>query len=668
MSRRVAIGTITMIRLAFLFVFLLTVFPPAFAQTLSTTNVEMTWSVVNRFRFFRDEAMFKSHETAWRQYLIHARNLNLSDDDERKLVARSSVIGTEHVLNDRFIPFTQILRTKYDWRGWAARMVEGTCWDLKEQGHTACGGRDAYLLPSSHQAEFRLRLVDRKFPLAEYNCEWRVDGGPSVTVPCDESALIDIPYPAGGTVSVNLPGEAPISKIVAVKDLLIVGLGDSFASGEGNPDVPVQLSAERRSANLYPTRAKNDVTGNAQWTDEKCHRSLYSQQLRAALQVAIENSNTAVTFLGYSCSGAGIEEGILGPQTYVDYVSRGERDSVEVRALSGGKKDAQLYRLMADLCRVEPEREDGLWVCPEAAFRRKVDLILLSVGGNDIGFSGLVAWSTLRDSTSSKFAKFLGTSVSAKTFSENMQEILPGAYAKLAKALEAVVPVSSQDVPFDASRIVLSAYPDILVDEAGEVCAAGEEGEDESAYTANQSLDRFSSWLVVTDRRIKKAHEQLAHLHARMAELAEDHRWTFAGRSYADKAFRGRGFCAVNRKRLSDPAEILRIPCWSKSEASAESCSTSLSGGERAWRPYNPSTQSYPYALRQRWVRTFNDVYMIVNQKVLTRDGRLDERASNTVFSETTGAMHPSAEGHAAMADALLLDVRSIVEALIAGE
>ena len=38
--------------------------------------------------------------------------------------------------------------------------------------------------------------------------------------------------------------------------------------------------------------------------DQACHRSLYSHQLRAALQLAIEDPHRAVTYVGVACSGA----------------------------------------------------------------------------------------------------------------------------------------------------------------------------------------------------------------------------------------------------------------------------------------------------------------------------------------------------------------------------
>jgi len=45
---------------------------------------------------------------------------------------------------------------------------------------------------------------------------------------------------------VKLPdGRELVDRDVVVEDLFIVALGDSFASGESNPDRPVQFSATR---------------------------------------------------------------------------------------------------------------------------------------------------------------------------------------------------------------------------------------------------------------------------------------------------------------------------------------------------------------------------------------------------------------------------------------
>jgi hypothetical protein len=630
----------------------------ASAQTLSSSSVQIEWKVTNRFRLFADTDTFSAHEIAWRQYLQHVDGRNLDEDAEAKLIRATSVIGTEHVLNDRFIPFTEILRTKYDKRGWAARHLDNTCWDQKTRTHSKCGGVEAYIEPKFHEVKVWLKQLVKTPLLSEMNCEWRVGDGAANIVPCDEAALLQIPFPTGATISVNVEGEQPISTEVAIKDLLIVGMGDSFASGEGNPDRPVEMSTEGRHRTYYPKRAKNDVTGNAAWLDELCHRSLYSHQLRAALQIAIENPKAAVTFMGYACSGAAVEAGVLGPQEWVDYVGTDNNDgTVSAKTARGSDKQNQFFWLMRELCRNKPDKSGGLWTCPDRAFRRNIDFVLLSIGGNDIGFSNLVGWATLRSGASASLAKFFGATVKPSRFADNMRDVLPSAYGKLAKAIEAALPIAQSEAGFDATRVVLTAYPDILADEKGNVCKGGDDPE----LPSNQSLTYFASWLNIDDSKINSAHAQLGALHKRMGELAEDHGWHFAGRTYEDRPFQGHGFCAQNQLRITDPAEQLIIPCLGKSKSPTADCSLSLSGKQREWRPYNPSTDSFPYALRQRWVRTFNDAYMVINSKVAGRSGKIDDRASATVFSETIGAMHPTAEGHAAMADAILLDIRDDV-------
>ena len=67
-------------------------------------------------------------------------------------------------------------------------------------------------------------------------------------------------------------------------------------------------------------------------------------------------------------------------------------------------------------------------------------------------------------------------------------------------------------------------------------------------------------------------------------------------------------------------------------------------------------------------MRSFNDAYMTINQKVVDRFGKVNEKVSSGVFSETTGALHPTAEGNAALADALLLSVRPIIRLMLDGD
>lgn len=643
----------------------------AMAQTLDASRFRIEWQVVNRFRLFQDDNFFRLHENAWRQYLLHVDGLNLSQAERDRLVARTSVLGSEHVLNDRFIAFSSILRKNFDWRGWAAREDAATCYDPARRRHSACGGIESYLEPTSHRIALWLSAAGGALP-QDAECEWRINGAIVATAPCSERVsgpAVALPYPEGGVISVNAVGEQPIFVDAKVRDLLIAGMGDSFASGEGNPNRPVAFQSQRRHRNLYPLRTPNDASGSARWSDTLCHRSLYGQHLRAALQIAIEHPHVAVTFLDYSCSGASIDKGILGPQTYVERMADTREDGRPIiRPISGEAGDAQIIRLLGDLCRSRLRREGDIVVCPDGNFRRPLDFLFLSVGGNDLGFSNVVAWASLRDGLQRDVASFFGATVSAGDFLKRLREDLPPAYARLARAIARSLPVrSAGDGMFDPSRVILTAYPDMVTEADGTICQAARSSDDEDRYPANQSLDMFGSWLTIRPERLAQVRDLAGRLHRRMRELADDHGWTFADRAYADRMFEGHGFCAQNLKRIDDPAEMLMIPCWGKAERDTQTCQSDWSAAEGRWRPYDPSTENYPYALRQRWVRTFNDAYMVVNQKVTDRSGRISERASEAVFSETVGALHPTAEGHAAMADAILLALRPTLYDLLYG-
>ena len=72
------------------------------------------------------------------------------------------------------------------------------------------------------------------------------------TLPCkDKLTIARVPFAldkavSGVTVSVKLPdGRTLTDPNVVVDDVFLVALGDSFASGESNPDRPVTFSAMR---------------------------------------------------------------------------------------------------------------------------------------------------------------------------------------------------------------------------------------------------------------------------------------------------------------------------------------------------------------------------------------------------------------------------------------
>ena len=354
--------------------------PAAPAATPSATSphaLQITWSVRNRFRLFREERDFELHAEA------------LKD---------RSILQSE-----------QALAELSEGRGWARNTLGRLCIDLAGRINETCtrdGVKESYLAPDGHRINARLSA---SVP-AGTTCLWTFDDGLSPPqqspAPCNEPVFLRVRYGKPTIARVNVVGpdfpEQNLTTDIAVRDLLIAGLGDSIASGEGNPDRPVLLANEGFCFRSYlgaggqyfrPSRAgftgsracdgTVDVSGaltanwqkrGAQWLYAPCHRSLYSYQVRTALALAVANPHIAVTFLPLACTGATIEDGLLNKQNARDCPPA----SSDVRCRGSVPPQlAQLKALLANAARVAPSR--------------KLDLMLLSIGANDIDFSGLVA-------------------------------------------------------------------------------------------------------------------------------------------------------------------------------------------------------------------------------------------------------------------------------------
>lgn len=126
-----------------------------------------------------------------------------------------------------------------------------------------------------------------------------------------------------------------------IRNILVLALGDSYASGEGNPrNVQSWL---RRGGSLTPY-----------WDDDACHRSARGAPALAALTLEESSERTSVTLVHLACSGASVDAGILGAQSAAGV----DRSQIEQAvAILGG---------------------------------RPVDLVLLSIGGNDVGFTSVL--------------------------------------------------------------------------------------------------------------------------------------------------------------------------------------------------------------------------------------------------------------------------------------
>lgn len=593
------------------------------AATAAPAELQISWEVRNRFRMFREERDFTLHVDAQRT---------------------GNILAAE-----------QALAVQSDGRGWARNVLNRLCIDQTGKVSEPCtrdGAKESYLTPVDHPVSVR---VTGTVPVGAV-CAWTFDDGDGPrqsSADCSEPVSLRVRYgkPTAATVDVS-SAEAPqrATTEIAVRDVLIAGLGDSVASGEGNPDRPVALSDEGfcfRSlfagpSNQYfrPSRAGYNGTRacenpgsdalnywqrrSAQWSNQACHRSLYSYQARAAIALAVQHKHIAVTFLPLACTGATITEGLLDGQ-------RARECLVTRNAINC---EGSVVGQVGDL-------RDALTAAKRRQAGRQLDLILLSVGANDINFSGLVADVIVDASTERALFRRSGVLSTVDESRSALARELPQRFGRLREALKPLV-------GGDMSRVIFTTYANPTF-AGGSTCAGGPGGFDVhpsfnadpkrlsavSEYVQNEFLPQLRNIATCGGGVICK-------------EAARD-RMTFVDRHLTE--FANHGFCA---RAASDP--VFDRECFS---AKGNSFTTDLV--EAANSPMacgRGASEFRAYAPRARWIRDANDSYftaMTYPQGVSSAQPSDIHDATWGILSAVYGgAIHPTAEGHAAMADAAL--------------
>ncbi len=589
------------------------------------------WRLENPFRFFTDPKQTETHRATFEA---------LSEDERQ-----APVLAAERALAER-----------HGGDGWAATMLDRTCWDPVNNRHR-CRTEPGYLHPASHRIVATLAAVP---DASKVDCTWltapRGDRGTALTVPCDVAVKLEIPFPSGAEVSVQIGGQTIARSGIRIEDVLIVGMGDSFGSGEGNPDVPVRFSRERaadygdavKEPHLagYPARMgnwkaigdKDFIAANPRWVDQACHRSLYSHQLRVALQMAVEQPQRAVTFVSFACSGAEIVRGLFLRYRGHEWVPS-PPDLSQISAVAQeqcGSREAPSYDLPEayHMRGKVPELQGGLVLrkC-EAERARKIDLLLVSIGGNDIGFARLVANAVLADeSVLRKLGGWIGQ-VHGYSEAQRQLDVLDERYKALNRALHNVLHIPWKE----SDRVVLVSYPALtLLDDGRSVCPDSRAGM------------TVAGDFALSERKARNSMAAADRLDRIMRSTSRAHGWTYVGAHRSQ--FNGRSICAGWIQDAVSTADDLRLPRRIDGE----------------WQPYNPASYQ-PYASRQRWFRTPNDAFLTahfhVSQSILQK--ALPTKTVNwfqvLLASLYSGAFHPTAEGQAAIADAVVVEARRIL-------
>ncbi|MDX2021157.1 MAG: SGNH/GDSL hydrolase family protein [Deltaproteobacteria bacterium] len=239
------------------------------------------------------------------------------------------------------------------------------------------------------------------------------------------------------------------------KDILVVSMGDSFASGEGNPDTRAPFFA-------LP----------AKWANSTCHRSALSSHVLAARKLEDQDPHSVVTLFSTTCSGASITNGLLGSQSRGASVLWPQVDQIRTAMSNVG---------------------------------RQVDVLLLSIGGNDLGFSSIIV----------ELAKGNTPNVTSKLAE------LPSRYDQLAVALREKIGVTP-------NRVFVSEYPDMLRRTDGYICneVVFKDGVSDHEYVP----DVLGIDASIPSSRLLWAHEQVVvPLNRTIRDRSSQHGWSLVG-------------------------------------------------------------------------------------------------------------------------------------------
>lgn len=511
-----------------------------------------------------------------------------------------------------------------------------TKWDQEREKF-----KEGYLdVPSSH------KVVAKVNGVLAGQCVWETDLD-KYKAECKESVVIDVPYPAGTSLSVLLPDGATIKAqdLVRVDDVVVLGLGDSYGSGEGNPDYPAKYALPNGlewkrvvgSGRNWITKA-GLLSSPAEWLDYRCHRSLYSNQNIVALWLSAQQNNRVVRFVPLACSGAVTSE--------MDRVSQSSLAETESGSSPLPLKYPQVVAAQKALT-----HSNGY---------RVPSIVLLSLGGNDALFGPTISQVLVpakgRWFVTNPGQKFIRRLLGLSASSANGEYVIKKELAS--RYLDAMTDVRVKLNLGPSTQVLWTTYADPLERETGEACSLPSSNHCADEYsTGKDRLCRNSAFQVmrlmdgpttilanpgivsfelndVRSRIIGPLQQQV-----RSSAADIERRWKEKNGPYLtlvdapERLGKRHGICAVEDEISDTPEDELRWP---------------VPDSNGNWNGISP-VDFQAYALRNRWFRTANDSVLIQN--------RNQSGAIKGWGPRVRGMFHPTAEYHAHLADAIVCSI-----------
>lgn len=494
---------------------------------------------------------------------------------------------------------------------------------------------------------------------------------------CDKSAVM--PVTLGATyelLAVRVGDSAKAAATVKTQRYLIVALGDSFASGEGNPDYPAMFkqSYSRQPPHDwavdqdYPVSALRVVS--AQWLGTDCHRSLLSWPALYALRTALSRADTVVQFASFACSGAEVIDGFLLPQRNPpgrigtalggeDWFAKESQQEQLARLLCGGQDLSQRNLPLDDDLRPYLEKYGNL-NAKATTFRcenpRRPNEVLVQFGGNDTAFSGVVKYVFQPQPVRYRggpLGWIVGSGVNFGIYKilAPVRPAVAAAYAERLPQLYAFLKIGLHELGIEAENVPVRMviYPDPIAssaiheDQAEELKACNRRTRD--ANRPMQSLIASRLGFLKHDgalaganaqRLIETREQYITALRGLQRKAAESAGWQLID---SQAAIDGHGLCAgsLECERLGDACpngDRVRWAFW-KPESEYVFSPKSL--------PWRQVSHFSPYDLeRKRGLRYANDA--------LLTSARLTDDGARVRLDWTAGIAHPTAAIHARIA------------------
>ncbi len=525
--------------------------------------------------------------------------------------------------------------------------------------------------------------------LEQHECSWKIADRETRQVPCTNPLLVEDFDSGGADVSVYQDSEQLASDHIRPELKIILGLGDSYASGEGNPDSPTVWGTPKKVD--WPPRnttAASQLTIKpARWWSNRCDRSFYSYQNLVALKVAFDNPHAVVAFVHLACSGAEVIDGILAPQRYppghslhrckapqkrsnpnkwdpdCDVPSSQLALAAELLCRSNHKplSPEQIKAIKTPLNNIRNNKNQREWINRGSLGNRTCELqpprdlaqVMISIGGNDIGFSGLIAnalmpiGSRIRVPIAGDIAEWIvkiaqkeGKAVCPYTPAAGKtpeEQALRRKCARLGMAAdlrikelgwryEALQIALTQVLHLTPEMITINLYPNPLRNEDGKFCRDAVGSELNNAWKATHVLLPLKSlqigpWQInLTECEARDVeHHVINKLNAMIERKASGFKWKIG---FAQNAMKGHGWCTGENRELLPLQEIAE------------------------WDPYKSNT---------RFIRTANDSFLTQWPRTAFET---ESRRKNIIERDNgfNGMFHPNAQGQASIASKLLLN------------